>query len=776
MDALIPIINRLQDVFNCIGRPPVDLPQIVVIGSQSCGKSSVLESIVGRDFLPRGTGIVTRRPMVLQLYNVPAAPSMDRSRQKASSLGTSASSGSAGGAAHDGGAASGGKDAGAAAAAAEGEDEDAEPRAAGGEWGEFLHRPGKRFYDFGEIRSEIARETDRIAGRNKGISSTPITLKIFSPNVLNLTLVDLPGITRLPVGDQPADIEEQVRDLCLEFIRKPSAIILAVSAANTDITNSDALQLAQEVDPEGDRTIGVLTKLDLMDRGTDAIDVLLGRVIPLRRGFVGVVCRSQRDIVDATSVEAARAKEHEFFATHAAYRSVAGRMGIPFLIALLNAILMASVRRSLPEIKSKITAMLLDITSDLDALGEPVHAQSTATQGALLLSLLSRFAANFVDVIDGRSEDVVSEPMLVGGSRIGMVFDQHFARRVASMGALDGIADHDIRLALRNAAGPRGALFVPEDAFVILVKRAVRRLEPAGIECVEAVYHELLQIAQRAHPTELARFGELKEKITDTVQALLRRALVPSQTMVSNLVHVELAHVNIKHPDFPDVNEVMGEVQAVLSDMDPENPGLPGLDDGSLPPRDLDGGAAAAAVSRAPGSVRSAVTYRSPVTGKPLGLGAERLAMSMRGLDSFGGARGPHRGAAPRMSSLREGLAAEGVGLPHEIDAMLREQPTLDEYCQVELMKRLLCGYFEIVRKTFIDMVPKTVMCFLVNHSKEHIQAELVRVLYSEAMFDDLLRETDNVSAKRRACVEMRSLLVRALDIVNEVRDFHVLG
>lgn len=69
MEDLIPVVNKLQDVFSAIGQSPIDLPQIVVIGSQSSGKSSVLENIVGRDFLPRGTGIVTRRPLVLQLYN-----------------------------------------------------------------------------------------------------------------------------------------------------------------------------------------------------------------------------------------------------------------------------------------------------------------------------------------------------------------------------------------------------------------------------------------------------------------------------------------------------------------------------------------------------------------------------------------------------------------------------------------------------------------------------------------------------------------------------------
>lgn len=74
MEQLIPVVNKLQDVFHAIGHPPIDLPQIVVVGSQSSGKSSVLESIVGRDFLPRGVGVVTRRPLVLQLYNIPRDP------------------------------------------------------------------------------------------------------------------------------------------------------------------------------------------------------------------------------------------------------------------------------------------------------------------------------------------------------------------------------------------------------------------------------------------------------------------------------------------------------------------------------------------------------------------------------------------------------------------------------------------------------------------------------------------------------------------------------
>jgi dynamin 1-like protein len=116
MERLIPVINRLQDVLNAVGADPLGLPQLAVVGSQSSGKSSVLEGLVGRDFLPRGTGIVTRRPLVLQLIHVPPPnPSVTPAQ------------GSQGSAAQ-------------------------QPPL---EWGEFLHKPNDMFTDFDEIRVEI---------------------------------------------------------------------------------------------------------------------------------------------------------------------------------------------------------------------------------------------------------------------------------------------------------------------------------------------------------------------------------------------------------------------------------------------------------------------------------------------------------------------------------------------------------------------------------------------------------------------------------------------
>ena len=140
----------------------------------------------------------------------------------------------------------------------------ADPRTNENEWGEFLHLPNEKFYDFNKIRAEIVRDTEAKTGRNAGISPHPINLRIFSPNVLTLTLVDLPGLTKVPVGDQPKDIEKQIREMLFKYISKPACIVLAVTPANTDLANSDGLKMAREVDPEGTRTIGVLTKVDLM--------------------------------------------------------------------------------------------------------------------------------------------------------------------------------------------------------------------------------------------------------------------------------------------------------------------------------------------------------------------------------------------------------------------------------------------------------------------------------------------------------------------------------
>lgn len=209
----------------------VTLPSIVVIGSQSSGKSSVLESIVGKDFLPKGSNMVTRRPIELTLVNTPHANDVSA---------------------------------------------------------DF---PQQRIYnlkDFNEVK-RVLLELNMAVPTSQAVSEEPIELTIKSPNVPDLSLVDLPGYIQIEAADQPFELKSKIRELCDRYLKEPN-IILAISAANVDLANSSALKASKAVDPNGLRTIGVVTKLDLVTPEI-ARDILKNKRYPLKMGYVGVITK-----------------------------------------------------------------------------------------------------------------------------------------------------------------------------------------------------------------------------------------------------------------------------------------------------------------------------------------------------------------------------------------------------------------------------------------------------------------------------------------------------
>ncbi|CAG0895394.1 unnamed protein product [Darwinula stevensoni] len=188
-------------------------------------------------------------------------------------------------------------------------------------------------------------------------------------SVLQITLVDLPGLTKVPVGDQPDDIELVIRNMVLQYINPENTLILAVTPAAEDLANSDALQLARQVDPKGLRTIGVLTKLDLMDRGTNARTVLQNHLYPLKRGYIGVLNRSQEDIQEGKDLSAAREDEEYFFRNHPAYSDLLDRVGTRTLQKLLNRQLEQHIKEKLPGIQSNLKQRMTDLQEELQVLG-----------------------------------------------------------------------------------------------------------------------------------------------------------------------------------------------------------------------------------------------------------------------------------------------------------------------------------------------------------------------------------------------------------------------
>jgi GTP-binding protein EngB required for normal cell division len=205
-----------------------ELPQMVVVGTQSSGKSSLLNAIMACDLLPLGESMVTRCPLHLQLVHTPT----ESTAAMRAEFGTYAS----------------------------------------GAWQTqrtiSLAAPTPAPSEILAVRAEIEQQTNALAGPGKGIAAQPIHLRIHSAYVPDLSLVDLPGLTQMALTDQgqPRDIKQQIHALVEAHIAKSRVVILAVLPARTDLEADAALELVKRVDPRGERTIGVLTKVDLMSQ------------------------------------------------------------------------------------------------------------------------------------------------------------------------------------------------------------------------------------------------------------------------------------------------------------------------------------------------------------------------------------------------------------------------------------------------------------------------------------------------------------------------------
>ncbi|TFL03991.1 P-loop containing nucleoside triphosphate hydrolase protein [Pterulicium gracile] len=284
------------------------LPSIVVIGSQSSGKSSVLEAIVGHEFLPKGNNMVTRRPIELTLIHSPPK---------------------------------GGK--------------------GGEEYGEFPGLGLGKITDFAAIQKTLT-DLNLAVPSSQAVSNDPIDLRIYSPNVPDLTLIDLPGYVQISSLDQPETLKEQITSLCEKYIREPN-IILAVCAADVDLANSPALRASRKVDPLGLRTIGVITKMDLVPAQQGA-SILAGNRYPLHLGYVGVVAKaSGKKQRDSTALTVQKG-EHEYFSTNKEHFGPSSHLmvGTDTLRKRLMEVLESSMASSLHGITNAVQLELEEAT------------------------------------------------------------------------------------------------------------------------------------------------------------------------------------------------------------------------------------------------------------------------------------------------------------------------------------------------------------------------------------------------------------------------------
>ncbi|GAU20386.1 hypothetical protein TSUD_12040 [Trifolium subterraneum] len=488
MTSLIGLINKIQRACTVLGDHGGEglslweaLPSVAVVGGQSSGKSSVLESVVGRDFLPRGSGIVTRRPLVLQLHKT------DDGQQ---------------------------------------------------DYAEFLHAPRKRYTDFAAVRKEISDETDRITGKSKAISNIPIQLSIYSPNVVNLTLIDLPGLTKVAVEGQSESIVQDIENMVRSYVDKPNCIILAISPANQDIATSDAIKIAKEVDPSGDRTFGVLTKLDLMDKGTNAVEVLEGKHYRLQHPWVGIVNRSQADINKNVDMIVARKKEREYFETSPEYGHLAHKMGAEYLAKLLSEHLEVVIRQRIPSIIALINKTIDELNAELDRIGRPIAVDSGA-QLYTILEMCRAFDKVFKEHIDG------GRP---GGDKIYGVFDNQLPAALKKLPFDRHLSIKNVQRVVTEADGYQPHLIAPEQGYRRLIEGCLGYFKGPADASVDAVHLVLKELVRKAIAAteELKRFPTLKNEIATAANDSLERFREESRKTVTRLVDMESSYLTVE--------------------------------------------------------------------------------------------------------------------------------------------------------------------------------------------------------------------------------------
>lgn len=337
----------------------VGLPQLVVCGDQSAGKSSILEGITGLPF-PRQDGVCTKFPTEIilrhsegeQAIRASILPIASRTEQAKETLES------------------------------------------------YEHHLGS----FEELPNSIAAAGSLMGlrgfeGAEKGPAFTQDVLRIevTGPVGLHLTVVDLPGLISVANEEQTDDDVEIVQSMVDSYLTNPRTIILAVVQANNDIANQGIIQKSRRFDPAGERTVGIITKPDLINKGTENRIARLAKnedTTKLRLGFFLVRNPTPSELASAITTKQRRTIEDRYFQSSPWKEQALSpdRVGIESLQRYLQGLLDQHIERELPKVREEIRQLMKRTERDIAALGD-----ERPTTGHLRI-FLSRLAMRFHNV------------------------------------------------------------------------------------------------------------------------------------------------------------------------------------------------------------------------------------------------------------------------------------------------------------------------------------------------------------------------------------------
>lgn len=362
------------------------IPQIAVIGDQSSGKSSLLESISKIPF-PKGSGLVTKCPTRITMTRITNTQKLQSQSQSQSQS-----------------------------------QERKEIEGQEKQWKAIVTLPkrlkdyennnnfNRPIYDPNELSKILSLASDIVSDNSPGIFSfDPINVLVEATTIPNLSIIDLPGIIRTTTVGQNKEIINEINELLSHYMKQPETIILAVIPSNQDIATIDVLERAYHYDPNGIRTIGVLTKPDLVDEGseTEILSIMNNKRKPLSLGYYIVKNRNQLELNQNLSVEESIKHELDYFINHSVWKTIdINRVGIKSLCEKLSDIIISRAIERGPYIKWHLEQKNKQITETLKTLGTEISA-SDSEKRKLIIRLISRFSQTLRQIVVGDYRDEI---------------------------------------------------------------------------------------------------------------------------------------------------------------------------------------------------------------------------------------------------------------------------------------------------------------------------------------------------------------------------------
>ena len=531
-----PIIN-LIDQLRAVGiEKDIQIPQIAVMGDQSSGKSSVLESVSGIPF-PRGSGLVTKCATELRMKKAPPGTPWSANIKLS--------------------------------------------------WSQVQPSSAGQVDSYEEIGERISKLTEALLlarGTNATFEAEhSIVIDLVAPNVPDLTVIDLPGIVRTQVSGQTGDVMKEVDHLLerylkqertiipnpnpnpnpntnpntnpnpnlanpnlLEcYLKQERTIILCVIPSNVDIATVDILERAHKVDPDGVRTIGVLTKPDTIGEGNEeeVLQVVQGLRKPLKLGYLMVKNRSQKQIDDGIMLMDARNQEMSFFRTHQHFSTVnASYFGVENLMSRLTSVLVARIQEGLPSMRKEISTLKEKTVGELNEMGEAPPTDEAAVR-AMMVKLSQQVSGIMGEAVKGEYSNGIfgsSDMRMMAQIRADDGPHEVFRKEVLACKPIEEWEVACLRNQIASMRGRELPGFLNWKVFDQLLKQAVRLWKEPALKLLQSVKVIVENVCDAIIETTVPKYRSLAAGMKQIVQnEVEKRSTYVGETILEQWLSVE---------------------------------------------------------------------------------------------------------------------------------------------------------------------------------------------------------------------------------------------